>query len=100
PITLNAALSYAWWGSIQADLIDDNGLPYTTNLGDGRIAGIEFEAAWQVTPSLRLDAAAFLNDSSLTNPAPPFAAADEMDLPNIAAAGARLGANFRAELAD
>jgi outer membrane receptor protein involved in Fe transport len=97
-ISLNAALSYAWWSNIQADLIDEHGLPYTTNLGDGRIAGIELEASWQVTPRLRLDAAAFLNGSSLTDPAPAFAAVDETDLPNIAAAGGRIGANFRAEL--
>lgn len=100
PISFNAALSYAWWGDIQADLIDEHGLPYTTNLGDGGIAGIEMEASWQVTPRLRLDAAAFLNGSSLTGPAPAFAAVDETDLPNIAAAGARIGANFRAQLAE
>jgi iron complex outermembrane receptor protein len=99
PMSLNAALSYAWWSDIQADLIDERGLPYTTNLGDGRISGIEVEASWQATPSLRLDAAAFLNASSLTDPAPAFAAAEETDLPNIAATGGRIGANFRAELA-
>ena len=99
PISLNAALSHAWWSDIQADLIDEHGLPYTTNLGDGRISGIEVEASWQATPRLRLDAAAFLNASSLTDPAPAFADADETDLPNIAAAGGRIGANFQAELA-
>ncbi len=98
PLSLNAALSYAWWSDIQADLIDERGLPYTTNLGDGSISAIEVEASWQVTPKLRLDAAAFLNASSLTDPAPAFAAVDETDLPNIAAAGGRLGANFRTEL--
>jgi outer membrane receptor protein involved in Fe transport len=100
PISLNASLSYAWWNDIQADLIDERGLPYTTNLGDGGVSGIEFEASWQVSPSLRLDAAAFLNGSSLTDPAPAFADADETDLPNIAAAGGRIGVNFRAELAE
>ncbi len=100
PISLNAALSHAWWSDIQADLIDERGLPYTTNLGDGGISGIELEASWQVTPRLRLDAAAFLNGSSLTDPEPAFADADETDLPNIAAAGGRIGANFRAELAE
>ena len=74
-------------------------MPYTTNLGDGAISGIELEASWHVTPSLRLDVAAFLNGSSLTDPAPAFAAAEETDLPNIATAGGRIGASFRAELA-
>ena len=99
PLSLNAAVSYAWWSDIQADLIDERGLPYTANLGDGGISGIELEASLQATPRLRLDAAAFLNASSLTDPAPAFAAADETDLPNVAAAGGRIGANFRAELA-
>lgn len=99
-VSLNAALSYAWWNDIQADLIDERGLPYTTNLGDGGISGVEIEASWQVTSRLRLDAAAFLNGSSLTDPAPPFAAAEETDLPNIAAAGGRIGASFRANLSD
>lgn len=98
PLSLNAALSYAWWSDIQADLIDERGLPYTTNLGDGGISGLELEASWQATPRLRLDAAAFLNASSLTDPAPAFADAEETDLPNVAAAGGRIGANFRAEL--
>src|SRR5690606_17607993 len=35
-----------------------------------------------------------------TDPAPAFATADETDLPNIAAAGGRIGANFRAKLTE
>ncbi len=98
-VSLNAALSYAWWYDIQADLIDARGLPYTTNLGDGRISGFEIEASWWATRSLRLDVAVFVNESALSDPDPAFAAADEMDLPNVAGTGARLGASYRTTLA-
>src|SRR6185503_7916637 len=84
---LDAAISYAHWADIQADLIGPAGLPFTTNLGNGRIYGFELDATWRATPSLSLDAALFLNSSALTDPVPAFAAADERDLPNIAGAG-------------
>jgi outer membrane receptor protein involved in Fe transport len=93
-LSFDAALSYAKWSDIQADLIDSRGLPFTANIGDGRIYGFEAEAAWRATPSLRFDAAIFLNDSTLVSPRPRFAAADERDLPNIATTGARAGAHF------
>jgi outer membrane receptor protein involved in Fe transport len=98
PLSFNAAISYARWADIQADLIDTRGLPFTTNLGDGRIYGLEFEASWRVTPTLSFDAAAFLNDSALSSPNPAFAAADERALPNIARAGARAAGHFRTAL--
>ncbi|MEA3012527.1 MAG: hypothetical protein QOD42_1072 [Sphingomonadales bacterium] len=98
PLSFNAAISYARWADIQADLIDARGLPFTTNLGDGRIYGFEFEASWRATPALSFDAAAFINHSALSSPAPAFAAADERALPNIASAGARAAAHYRAAL--
>jgi outer membrane receptor protein involved in Fe transport len=88
-VTLDAAVSYATWADIQADLIDAQGLPFTTNLGSGRIYGFEAQATWQITPWLRSDVATFINDSALSQPAPAFIAADERDLPNIAKSGAR-----------
>lgn len=89
PVTLDAAVSYATWADIQADLIDAQGLPFTTNIGSGRIYGFEAQATWQITPWLRSDVATFINDSALSQPAPAFIAADERDLPNIAKSGAR-----------
>ena len=55
--SVNAAFSYSRWADIQADLIDARGLPYTANLGDGRIYGAEIEAGWRVAPFLSLEAA-------------------------------------------
>lgn len=95
---LDAALSFARWSDIQADLIDSRGLPYTTNLGDGRIYGVEANASWRVTPTLSLEAAAFFNESALSHPDPAFASAQDRDLPNIPGAGARAAAHFRTAL--
>ena len=96
--SIDASVSYARWSDIQADLIDARGLPYTTNIGDGSIVGFETEVSWRATPSLSLAASAFLNSSALSSPTPAFAAADERDLPNIPAAGARVDAHFRRAL--
>jgi outer membrane receptor protein involved in Fe transport len=97
-LSFSAAISYARWADIQADLIDARGLPFTTNLGDGRIYGFEFEASWRATPRLSFDASAFVDHSALSAPNPPFAAADERALPNIARAGARAAGHFRTAL--
>jgi hypothetical protein len=51
-----------------------------------------------MAPWLSFDVAAFLNDSALSSPDPPFADADERDLPNIARDGGRVAAHFRTEL--
>jgi outer membrane receptor protein involved in Fe transport len=98
PYHLDAALSFARWSDIQADLIDARGLPYTTNLGNGRIYGIEANASWQVTAALGLEAAAFINESALSDPDPAFAAAQDRDLPNIPGAGAHVAAHLRTAL--
>jgi outer membrane receptor protein involved in Fe transport len=98
PFQLDAAFSFARWSDIQADLIDARGLPFTTNLGDGRIYGLEANASWQVAPGLSLDAGAFVNESALSHPDPAFATAQDRDLPNIPGTGARAGAHARTAL--
>jgi outer membrane receptor protein involved in Fe transport len=97
-VSVDASVSYARWADIQADLIDARGLPFTTNIGDGRIFGLEIDASWRATPSLSLDLAAFLTSSALSSPAPAFASANERDLPNIADAGARAAVHYRTVL--
>jgi len=97
--SFNAAISYARWGEIQADLVDDRGFPFTTNIGDGRIFGLELEGTWRAMPGLSFEAAAFINESSLFHPDPAFAAADEKDLPNVAGAGGRLAGHYQTAVA-
>ena len=59
---LSASVSQARWQDVQADLIDAGGLPFTTNLGDGRISGFEVEAAWRPIRGLTLELATFVNE--------------------------------------
>jgi outer membrane receptor protein involved in Fe transport len=73
-------------------------LPFTTNLGDGRINGVEVEAAWRPVRELTFELATFLNDSgihSVDSESP----LNEGDLPNIADAGGRAAVQFEKKLA-
>lgn len=94
-LIVDASIAHQRWSDIQSDLIDPAGLPFTANIGDGRITSIEASATWRVTGAVVLDAALFVNSSRLAKPAPRFTAANERDLPNIGHVGGRFGAVFR-----
>ncbi len=94
-LAASATVFYARWTDIQADLIDAAGLPFTVNIGDGRIAGIDARVTWRPVDPLTLEVSGFLNTSALKHPAPAFASADERELPNVAEAGARAAVSYR-----
>ncbi len=83
------------WNSIQADLISANGLPFTDNIGQGRIYGAEASLVWKPTRALTLDGLLLLNDSALIAPALGFEKANESSLPNIARASGRLSFDWK-----
>jgi outer membrane receptor protein involved in Fe transport len=97
-LSVQAAVFAADWAHIQADLIDTSGLPYTTNIGRGRITGVDAEITWRMSSALTLNAAAFVNDSKLISPAPGFATANLQSLPNVARGGGRATATWRKDL--
>lgn len=90
----SATVFYARWTDIQADLVDTAGLPFTVNIGDGRITGVDARVTWHPVDPLTLELSGFLNSSALKHPAPPFASADERELPNVAEAGGRAAARY------
>jgi outer membrane receptor protein involved in Fe transport len=92
-------LFHAGWANIQADLVDRAGLPYTANIGKGRIIGLEGEVSWQPLSGVTLSAAVFTNLSRLYAPDPQFARPEPQPLPNVAEDGARIAANWRAKFA-
>lgn len=94
----SASISYARWSQIQSDLVDSNGLPYTANIGDGRIYALEFQFAWRPTKAWKVDASAFLNLSSLTDPESAFASSSEFELPNIAHDGGQISLSHISDL--
>ncbi len=81
---LRVAGFYMVWNSVQSDQLLPNGLPYTTNLGDGRDFGSEFEADVRPDDHWRVQANATLSEPDLTHPNPAFAAAPENGLPGAA----------------
>ena len=98
-VTLRAAVFAADWNHIQADLIDSSGLPYTTNIGRGRIWGLDGELTWRPSPAIEFSAAAFLNDSKLRPAGPEFSTDGHQTLPNVAQDGARFAATWRRDVA-
>ncbi|WCT72217.1 TonB-dependent receptor [Sphingomonas naphthae] len=95
----SASLSYVRWETIQADLVDMGGLPYTANIGNGRIFSAEARGAWRPVRRLSIDGAIAFNDSRLTTPAAGFEAEEASDLPNIARLSGRMGLAYSLPLA-
>ena len=93
-LTASAAISFTHWENIQADLVDTDGLPYTANIGTGRIIGFEAQASWHPLPGLAIDGEVFANNSRLSRPAPDFAGEKDASLPNIADEIARVGGRY------
>ncbi|MGH6615387.1 TonB-dependent receptor domain-containing protein [Sphingomonas sp.] len=98
-LSLRAAFFYADWNHIQADLIDDSGLPYTANIGSGRIFGVDADITWRLSPALTVTAAAFLNDSNLYAPEPEFTGSGMRVMPNVPRNGIRLATGWRGTIA-
>ena len=78
-VNFTAALSYAHWDDIQADLIDRRGQPYTANIGNARILTGEVSADWVPVPRLRFDLSALYTVNHVTDGqrlpnTPPFSA--------------------------
>jgi len=82
-------LSYNRWEHIQADLVNAAGLPFTANIGNGRILGIEANMRWAPVTGFAIEGGLFLNDSELTAPSPGFENPPDAELPNVARIGAR-----------
>ncbi|QDH35738.1 TonB-dependent receptor [Porphyrobacter sp. YT40] len=65
---VSASLSYTRWRDIQADFIDEGGLPSTANVGDGTILAASVTGSVRLAPGLRFDAGATINDSRVDVP--------------------------------
>ncbi|WP_454886913.1 TonB-dependent receptor domain-containing protein [Sphingomonas oryzagri] len=107
--SIAASVAYTDWRHIQADFVDADGLPVTTNIGDGRIWSFDARVAWKPFPSLRLEGSVVVNDSRLTRPdyGPlqffRLVATEEKvheHLPNVAELGGRIGFDWQHRLGD
>jgi outer membrane receptor protein involved in Fe transport len=66
------SLSYARWSNIQADYIDADGLPSTSNIGNGRIYSLNGSLRVKPERGLVLEFSSTYNDSRVTDPSPAF----------------------------
>jgi hypothetical protein len=66
------SLSYARWSDIQADYIDQGGLPSTSNIGTGRIYSVSGSLRVRPMRGLSFDLSSTFNDSRVTDPSPTF----------------------------
>lgn len=94
---LSASLSYTRWRDIQADFIDEGGLPSTANIGDGTIWAASIAGSVRLAPGLRLEAGATLNESEVDEPDAYAALARLSRIPNIARFAGRAGLQWRRE---
>jgi outer membrane receptor protein involved in Fe transport len=91
---LAASISYTRWRDIQADFIDDGGLPSTANIGNGTILAASVSGSVRLAPGLRAEAGATLNDSDVDEPV--FIALARLSrIPNIAKFSGRAGLAWR-----
>ncbi|MFD1611955.1 TonB-dependent receptor [Sphingomonas tabacisoli] len=86
------------WKRIQADLIDATGLPFTSNIGNGRVDGIEAATTWRPIRALAIDAALFLNWAQLDQLSAGGSAELERNFPNIAETGGRAAVRYDRKL--
>jgi iron complex outermembrane receptor protein len=107
--SIAASVAYTDWRDIQADFVDADGLPVTTNIGDGRIWSFDARVAWKPVPSLRLEGSVVVNDSRLTRPdyGPlqffRLVATEEKvheQLPNVAELSGRIGFDWQHRIGD
>ncbi|OYU74785.1 MAG: TonB-dependent receptor, partial [Alphaproteobacteria bacterium PA3] len=87
---IGASLSYTRWRDIQADFIDEGGLPSTANIGNGTIWAASVSGSARIVGALRLEFGATLNDSDVDEPLE-IAFARLSRIPNIAKFSGRAG---------
>ncbi len=72
PVSVSFSVSRTLWHNIQADFIDQRGLPSTANIGDGRIWTFSASADWRPVRGLTLEGGIALNNSKVVNPSAYF----------------------------
>lgn len=116
-----ASVSYTRWRDIQADFIDNSGLPSTANIGDGRVWSASVTGGIQLATGLRVEAGATWNQSKVDTPSTELMAlvarvaslsdvtgtglvdatlARSMQVPNIAQFSGRIGVGWTHDLSD
>lgn len=111
------SVAHTRWDDIQADLIGNDGLPGTLNIGRGRIWTVDGSMNWRPLRGLSIEASAIWSDSRLTEPAETIFVSnseaefagdipegavivESNDLPNVANFSGRVGVSYTKPLSD
>lgn len=106
-ISLTTSIAHSRWTNIQADFIDDAGLPSTENIGDGRIWSASGAAEWRPARALTFDVSFAFNDGRIVDPSAALvraavayaSAIDRVErIPNVARITARTGIDYQAKV--
>ena len=98
PFDLSASVARTRWRDIQADYIDDTGLPTTANIGDGTIWTASLNGSVEIADGLRLEAGGSYNDSKVDEPT--FVALARItQIPNIAKFSGRAALSYHRDFA-
>ncbi len=92
------SVSYARWDDIQADLVSMSGLPYTANVGNGRILAFEGSFDWVPVIGLKFTGGVFINRSRLIDPQPDFVSSGRRPLPDTPGTSATVAASWTHKL--
>ena len=93
PFDLAVNVAYTRWNDIQADFIDNLGLPSTDNIGDGRVWTFSASGSVFLTDDLRLTGGATINRSTIDEPTR-FSSPRISHVPNIAEFSGRMGLEY------
>ncbi len=80
-LSVHAALFDEAWKNVQSDQLLADGLPFSGNLGDAHVYGMEAEGDLNLSQNLRAHAALSLNESEIAKTDPSFPAPPESALP-------------------
>ena len=72
-LVVHSALFYDVWKNIQTDQFRPSGIPYTANVGDARVAGIETELSYRWDMGLTVQANALLSQTRIIRVNPDYA---------------------------
>jgi len=123
PFDVALSFAYTRWKDIQADYIDNAGLPSTANIGNGRIWTASLTGGVALAPGLRVEGGLTWNDGTIDEP-PAFVLANVAqvvgipgftgrfedlplllrqqitEIPNIASFAGRIGFDYRRPIGD
>lgn len=97
-LSASVIVSRTRWQRIQADLIDAHGLPFTTNIGSGRVNSLEAALDWRLNRAVSIETGLFLNQADLDDLQTGTGELFDRNFPNIANAGGRAAIRYDQEI--